>query len=464
MRPPASPTRPTGSCGTATPGRPTTARASTWQRTHGVAAGHRPARRHRRLPPGGGETTDCPATLGCEWIPAPYEHYGTSPGHYGNHDLADRPHDPSIDYIVIHDTEGAYDPRSTWSGPDLRVAGTTRCAPSDGHVAEHVEPDDVAWHAGNWYVNCTRSASSTRGSPPRERLVHRGDVPLVGRAGALPRRQVRHPARPCTHHRPRPGAGHGCPSTVAGMHWDPGPYWDWEHYMQLLGAPIGGEPAARRRVARDSRPGFSGNEQPVTGCCRPPVTRARRRPPTSSTCTSVPTPTPRWCATGAAPRTATPAPPRSPTSARAWLPARCSPSRSGDRAGSGSGGSARIGWIANPADRPVLVPDGGQHASPRQILGDPCPSTAARTRSSPPTPPASRTRRSPRWSTGSSRGSATRWPTRRCRPTTTRAKTFDGPPPGDHTVVRGPGPLLPDLVRAPGLLRPRGRRHPDPRS
>ncbi len=27
-------------------------------------------------------------------------------------------------------------------------------------------------------------------------------------------------------------------ANVAGMHWDPGPYWNWERYFQLLGAPL----------------------------------------------------------------------------------------------------------------------------------------------------------------------------------------------------------------------------------
>jgi hypothetical protein len=55
------------------------------------------------------------------------------------------------------------------------------------------------------------------------------------------------------------------PGHVAGMHWDPGPYWDWEHYMALLGHPI------RRDHHTDGqlvtvKPGFVGNEPPVTGC------------------------------------------------------------------------------------------------------------------------------------------------------------------------------------------------------
>ena len=27
------------------------------------------------------------------------------------------------------------------------------------------------------------------------------------------------------------------PGSTKGVHWDPGPYWDWEHYFDLLGAP-----------------------------------------------------------------------------------------------------------------------------------------------------------------------------------------------------------------------------------
>ncbi|MER6593189.1 hypothetical protein ABT214_15320 [Micromonospora purpureochromogenes] len=27
-------------------------------------------------------------------------------------------------------------------------------------------------------------------------------------------------------------------STVRGMHWDPGPYWDWSHYFELTKAPL----------------------------------------------------------------------------------------------------------------------------------------------------------------------------------------------------------------------------------
>jgi hypothetical protein len=38
--------------------------------------------------------TECPRTVSCEWIPAPYEEFGE--GDYGNHDLGDRPASQSI--------------------------------------------------------------------------------------------------------------------------------------------------------------------------------------------------------------------------------------------------------------------------------------------------------------------------------------------------------------------------------
>jgi len=55
---------------------------------------------------------------------------------------------------------------------------------------------------------------------------------------------------------------------TAGMHWDPGPYWNWQHYMALLGAPL--RPDRRGGSAGPHvvtvAPGFTGNPQLVTGC------------------------------------------------------------------------------------------------------------------------------------------------------------------------------------------------------
>jgi hypothetical protein len=55
------------------------------------------------------------------------------------------------------------------------------------------------------------------------------------------------------------------PAAVKGMHWDPGPYWDWGHYFRLLGAPFG---PSRHRPSNvvTVTPGFNRNYETVTGC------------------------------------------------------------------------------------------------------------------------------------------------------------------------------------------------------
>jgi hypothetical protein len=66
---------------------------------------------------------------------------------------------------------------------------------------------------------------------------------------------------------PAPDAAH-----AGTMHWDPGPYWNWRHYLTLVGAPL---PASAGRPARAPRvgsaitiaPPYSAGYRPtITGC------------------------------------------------------------------------------------------------------------------------------------------------------------------------------------------------------
>ncbi|HET9841329.1 MAG TPA: peptidoglycan recognition family protein [Nocardioides sp.] len=208
---------------------------------------------------------DCPRSLGCEWVPAPYEQYGPDPVDYGNHDLADRPHDLKIDDIVIHDTEEYWDPTLGLVTDPTYLGWHYTVRSSDGQIAAHMDPKDVGWHAGNWYVNMhsigvehegfaaqgatwyTESLYESSAALVRH-LAHEYGVPL-DRAHIIGHDQV-------------PGI---TPANVAGMHWDPGPFWDWEHYMALLGHPIRGAKHADGDMVT-VKPGFADNEQPVTGC------------------------------------------------------------------------------------------------------------------------------------------------------------------------------------------------------
>ncbi|GAB3949330.1 hypothetical protein GCM10027614_48000 [Micromonospora vulcania] len=94
---------------------------------------------------------ECPRTISCEWIPAPYAAFGD--GDYGNHDLSDRPARQKIEYIVIHDTEASWATTLKLVQDPTYVSWHYSLRSVDGHVAQHVKTKDVAWHAGNWFVN-----------------------------------------------------------------------------------------------------------------------------------------------------------------------------------------------------------------------------------------------------------------------------------------------------------------------
>ncbi len=209
---------------------------------------------------GQGET-ECPRSLGCEWIPAPYEEFDDT---YGNHDLANRPQSQKIDYIVIHDTEETYDNTIRLVQDPTYVSWNYTLRSADGHVAQHVKGKDVAWHAGNWYINAKaigleHEGFGADGSWYTEAL-YRSSAKLVRYLTDkydIPRDRAH-----IVGHDNVPGT---IPSTVAGMHWDPGPYWNWSHYFDLLGSPFHGTGSPRDGMVT-IRPDFETNKPAFTGC------------------------------------------------------------------------------------------------------------------------------------------------------------------------------------------------------
>ncbi|MGQ0839103.1 N-acetylmuramoyl-L-alanine amidase [Actinokineospora sp.] len=208
------------------------------------------------------DRAECPRNLGCEWIPAPYQEL---PGNdYGNHDQANRPVSQKVEYILIHDTEATWDTTLRLVTDPTYVSWHYSLRSSDGHIAQHVRTEDIGWHAGNWYVNAKsigleHEGFAAQGSWYTEAmyrtsaklvryLAKRHDVPL-DRAHIIGHDNV-------------PGT---TPANVRGMHWDPGPYWDWAHYMDLLGAPIkakGGHHAGLVTI----NPDYRTNQPAFTGC------------------------------------------------------------------------------------------------------------------------------------------------------------------------------------------------------
>ena len=219
---------------------------------------------------GGGPTSpvECPPSLHCDFVPAAYQQNSSDPGDYGNYDLANRPADGGvIRYIVIHDTEVSFDGTvAEFQNPLAYVSSHYVTRSSDGHVTQMVPTKDVAWHAGNWWVNAHSIGIENEGfategnqwytpqlysslSKLTKYLAAKYGVPL-DREHLIGHDQVPGPTRPFQ----------------AGMHWDPGPYFDWERFMRLVGAPIESRPdrGAARVVTID--PDFQTNHPVLTYC------------------------------------------------------------------------------------------------------------------------------------------------------------------------------------------------------
>ncbi|WP_306324771.1 N-acetylmuramoyl-L-alanine amidase [Streptomyces venezuelae] len=214
-----------------------------------------------RRPAGG--PVECPRSVACEWIPAPYEEFGD--GDYGNHDKADRPDSQSIDYIVVHDTEATWDVTLKLVQDPTYVSWQYSLRSSDGHVAQHLRLKDVGWHAGNWFVNAKSVGLEHEGflTAPDSwytEAMYRSSARLVRYLAArygipLDRQHI-------LGHDNVPGT---VTSSIKGMHTDPGPYWDWAHYFQLLGRPITPSAGPRAGVVT-IRPEYGANRPVYTGC------------------------------------------------------------------------------------------------------------------------------------------------------------------------------------------------------
>ncbi|MFF7749295.1 N-acetylmuramoyl-L-alanine amidase [Streptomyces sp. NPDC007971] len=209
------------------------------------------------------DDTECPRSVSCEWIPAPYSQFGNDD--YGNHDLGDRPGSQSIKYIVIHDTEGTWDGVLHLVQDPTYVSWNYTIRSTDGLIAQHVKAKDVAWHAGNWYINAKSVGIEHEGflaAPDAwyTEAMYRSSARLVrylAREYDIPldRQHI-------LGHDNVPGP---TTSTIPGMHTDPGPYWDWRHYFQLLGHPFratGGRHSGLVTVLPD----YARNQPVYTGC------------------------------------------------------------------------------------------------------------------------------------------------------------------------------------------------------
>ncbi|MGW2522609.1 N-acetylmuramoyl-L-alanine amidase [Streptomyces sp. NPDC001617] len=201
--------------------------------------------------------TECPATVDCTFVPA-------SPS---NGQVSNRPANGiRIDTIVIHDTEGSYDGAIAAFQQAGGAAAHYVMRSSDGAVTQMVPTKDLAFHAGNYSTNMHSIGIEHEGYAAHgatwyteaqyeataelvKYLADRFDIPL-DREHIIGHDNVAGPRS----------------NLVSGMHWDPGPSWDWNHFMSLLGVHTGRHGVAPVGSPITIAPRFSTNLQTVQIC------------------------------------------------------------------------------------------------------------------------------------------------------------------------------------------------------
>ncbi|MBW8804212.1 MAG: N-acetylmuramoyl-L-alanine amidase [Catenulisporales bacterium] len=235
---------------------------------------------------------ECPPTVPCDYTPAALALNDPADlSSYGNYDPADRPAHSAIRYITIHDTEGGFAGSVNWfKNPVAYASAHYVIRSSDGHVTQMVPTQDIAWDSANWSVyqhsvSIEHEGWAIHGAAWYTEAQYETTAELVRYLAAkyhipLDRQHI-------IGHDEVPGSRDSGQST---QHWDPGTYWDWSHFMDLLGAPIvpwipaaagrsdaaAGPGPGTSRLADPAfnplgsvvvvRPSFHGNLQVVSGC------------------------------------------------------------------------------------------------------------------------------------------------------------------------------------------------------
>ncbi|MFB6900018.1 N-acetylmuramoyl-L-alanine amidase [Streptomyces hydrogenans] len=181
-------------------------------------------------------TVECPAGMNC----TPHFIVPASDGSK-NYTAANRPNNGvDIRQIVIHDTEGAWDGSlRTLTDPKGKGSAQYMINAAGTEVAQLLENKNLAWHAGNWTHNMHAIGVEHEGWAIKEGSwfdpqLYRTSAELVKFLAAkygvpIDREHI---------------IGHDevalqTDDRMDTLHWDAGPYWDWNYYMSLLGAPQG---------------------------------------------------------------------------------------------------------------------------------------------------------------------------------------------------------------------------------
>lgn len=187
-----------------------------------------------------------------EFIPASENNYCSKQNNYCEYPQRSFPTD--IRAIVIHTGEGSFQSIISWfQNPKSRVSAHYVVS-REGKITAMVNEEDVAWQAGNWEFN-TRSIgieheaySGEKGSFTEEMyqasarlvraLIAKWKIPPIHPEGG-----VLEPKGIIGHNQvlnPKKDFCQNCDFGGCSCHFDPGPHFDWNYYLDLITG--GGKP------------------------------------------------------------------------------------------------------------------------------------------------------------------------------------------------------------------------------
>jgi hypothetical protein len=157
------------------------------------------------------------------------------PAHRGNYAPAKRPAS-AVRLLVVHVTEGTYRGAIAWLRNPRAHASANYVVGREGAITQMVRDRDVAWHAGNGWVNRHSLGIEHEGYTGVVGTVtdaeYRASAQLI--AALLRRSRLPIDRRHVIGHNEVPDPVHPWLRGGFSHHTDPGRYWDWPRYMAYV--------------------------------------------------------------------------------------------------------------------------------------------------------------------------------------------------------------------------------------
>jgi hypothetical protein len=158
-----------------------------------------------------------------------------TPAAWSNSPHAER---SSLQLVVVHVAEGSFRGTVRWFRNPRARASTHYVVGRDGSVAQMIRDDEVAWHAGNGWVNAHSIGIEHEGYAGIEGTISDIEYRTSARIAARLLRRYRLPAdrRHLIGHNEVPDPNHRGRFGGWAHHTDPGAFWDWPRYLAYVRA------------------------------------------------------------------------------------------------------------------------------------------------------------------------------------------------------------------------------------